>query len=121
MTSLTHSRPSPRIFIWVAACVAPFAWAAAVSMMFSMIDETCVQGSRWMVWVSAATCILVAVTPAVLIAPARRSAASAPLIRDLVVVGSIVFAMVMLVTAVPILTLDECASQTSALARNSSL
>ena len=122
MVSITQGSSRPRTYIWITALLAPFAWTAAVSMMFPLIDETCVQGPRAMVWLTVATCILVAVAPAALIAPLRRFAGeSAPLIRDLVVAGSIVFSMVMLVTAVPILMLDACSSQTSAFVRNSSL
>lgn len=107
------------MFIWVTALLAPVAWSAAVSMMFLLIDKTCVQGSRAMVWLNVATCILVAVAPATLVTPLRRFASdSAPLVRDLVVAGSIVFAMVMLVTAVPILMLDACSIQTSAFERS---
>lgn len=119
MVSITQGSSRPRMFIWVTALLAPVAWSAAVSMMFPLIDETCVQGSRAMVWLNVATCILVAVAPATLVAPLRRFASdSAPLVRDLVVAGSIVFAMVMLVTAVPILMLDACSIQTSAFERS---
>jgi hypothetical protein len=122
MVTLAHSHSRPRVFMWVAALLAPVAWSAAVSMMFPLIDATCIQGSRAMVWLTVATCTLVALAPAAFIAPLRRFAGeSAPLVRDLVLAGSIVFAMVMLVTAVPILMLDACSSQTSAFARNSSL
>jgi hypothetical protein len=111
MVSITHSQSRPRALIWVAALLAPFAWCAAVSLMFSLVDETCVQGSRLMLWVSVLSCIAVAVAPSVLIAPLRRSPDnSARLVRDLVVAGSIVFAMVMLVTGVPVLMLDACRS-----------
>lgn len=109
MVSITHSHSRPRVLIWVAALFAPFAWSAAVSLMFSLVDETCVQGSRVMLWVSVVTCISVAAAPAVLTAPLRGDPGnSARLIRDLVGAGSIVFAMVMLVTSVPVLMLEAC-------------
>ena len=117
MVSLTRSLSRPRalVLMWSAALLAPFTWSAALGLLFSMIDEACMTGSRSLLWVVAITCILLAAAPAVLVAPWRRSVDAstaagerARLILDLAIAGSLIFALVMVLTAAPIVMLDTC-------------
>jgi hypothetical protein len=85
--------------------------------MSSLIDGTCVWGSRVMLWGCAITCIALAGAPAVFLGPRRRSldvnvdtATSIYLVLDLAVAGSVVLALVMLATAVPILFQNACSA-----------
>ena len=112
------SRPRTIVLTWLAALLAPFAWLSALSLMTSLIDDNCSSGSRLLLWANAIACILLAVAPAAaLSAPWRRSldpettaGLRARLILDLAMAGSLMLALVMLATSVPILFLDACRS-----------
>jgi len=116
MTEIASSVSGPRALIltWVAVLVAPLAWFSAVVLMFALIGDNCAAGSRILLWVNVAACILLAVAPAVLGSWSRsldsESAAAirTRLILYLVVAGSVVLALVMLATAVPILLQNAC-------------
>src|SRR5689334_22740596 len=107
------SRPRTIALTWVAALLAPFAWLSALGMMSSLIDDNCATGSRVLLWANAIACIVLAVAPAAaLLAPWRRSldpessaGVRARLILDLAMAGSLMLALVMLATSVPILFL----------------
>lgn len=101
--------------MWVAALLAPIAWSAALGMMFSLTKETCISGSRSGMLTVALTCVVLAAAPAVLVAPWRKSVEPdtatgerTRLMFDLAVAGSLIFALVMVVSTIPILFLDSC-------------
>ena len=117
MDSLTQGLPRPRTLTRTAALLAPLAWCAAIGLMSSLIDGTCVMGSHVMLWVCSITCIALAGAPAVFLGRRRRSldvnthsASSTYLILDLAVAGSVVLALVMMATAVPILFQNTCSA-----------
>ena len=89
--------------------LAPFAWCAALALMFSLIDENCATSSRVLLWADVATCIALAAAPAVPGAWRRSldadsmSGARIRLVLDLALAGSLILTLVMLATAVPIL------------------
>jgi hypothetical protein len=117
MVSLTrqYSRPRHLVLMWVAALLAPFAWSAALGMMFSLTNETCMSGSRFDMLAVAITSILLAAAPAVPVVPWRKyvetdtaAGERTRLLFDLAVAGSLIFALVMVVSTIPILFLDSC-------------
>ena len=117
MVSLTrpYSRPRHLVLMWVAALLAPFAWSAALGMMFSLTNETCMSGSRFSMLAVAFTSTVLAAAPAVLVAPWRKTVdpdtavgERTRLLFDLAVAGSLIFALVMVVSTIPILFLDAC-------------
>jgi len=101
--------------MWVAALLAPFAWSAELGVMFSLTNETCMSGSRAAMLSVAAACVLLAIAPAVIVWPWRRAADDntaagerRQLIIDLAIAGSLIFAVVAILSAVPIFFLDSC-------------
>ena len=110
------SRPRMLVLTWVAALVAPLAWLSALVLMFSMTGENCATGSRLLLWMNTTACIALAMAPAVLgswsrsLDPESAAGVRTRLILYLTVAGSIVLALVMLVTAVPILLQNACLS-----------
>ena len=109
------SRPRRIALMWVAVLLAPFAWSAALGMMSSLNNETCMAGSRFGMLAMALSCVVLAAAPAMLVAPWRGSVEAntaagerTRLVCYLAIAGSFLFALVMVMSAVPILFLDAC-------------
>jgi hypothetical protein len=117
MVPLTHISRPPRVFLrlWVLVLLAPTAWATAFGILFSLVDETCVSGSRVaQAWI-AGSCLLLAALPGLLAWSWRRTAnltdtagERTRFMLDIAIGGSVLFTLVMLVTSVPIAFLDPC-------------
>jgi len=117
MVPLTHVSKQPRVLmrLWVLVLLAPVAWSTAFGMLISLTNETCMSGSRVAPgWVAGISLVLAAL-PGLLAWPWRRSTnledAAAQRTRfmlDLAIGGSLLFTLVMIVTAVPIAFLDPC-------------
>jgi hypothetical protein len=110
-----HQSTRVLTLLWVAALLAPASWAAALGILFSLTDETCVSGSRAMMSVVASMCVVLAAAPAVIAWPWRQSVSPATAAGErtrfmlgIAVGGSLLFALVTLLTAVPIVFLDPC-------------
>jgi hypothetical protein len=117
MVPLTHISRQPRMLLrlWVLLLLAPLAWATAFGLLFSLVDETCISGSRLAPGWVAGVCLSLAALPGLLAWPARRSTnlatAAAERTRfmlEVAIGGSLLFTLVMVVTAVPIAFLDPC-------------
>jgi hypothetical protein len=117
MVPLTHISRPPRVFLrlWVLVLLAPLAWSTAFGLLFSLVDETCVSGSRLAPGWVVASCLLLAALPGLLAGSWRRSVAlhdaageRTRFMLDLAIGGSVLFTLVMLVMAVPIAFLDPC-------------
>ena len=117
MVPLTHVSRQPRVLLrlWTLVLLAPVSWSTAFALLYSLVDETCVSGSRVASGWVAGVCLVLAALPGLLAWPWRRSAdlanASAQRTRfmlDLAIGGSLLFTLVMFVTAVPIAFLDPC-------------
>jgi len=115
MSSVAQRHRRPRALNWTAALLAPFAWCLALGLMFSLIDGTCATGSRIMLWACAAICVALAAAPAAILGHRRRLLDPDPedrfhtrLVLDLAVAGSVILALVMVATAVPILSQNAC-------------
>ncbi len=101
--------------LWLLVLLAPVSWAAALGMLFSLSNETCISGSRGAPIAVALVCVVLAALPA---GPAwhwRRNidggTAGAERMRvmlELALGGSVLFTAVTLLTAVPTVLLDPC-------------
>ncbi|HUQ12613.1 MAG TPA: hypothetical protein VM146_20065 [Steroidobacteraceae bacterium] len=117
MVPLTHEAHQPRelLRLWTLFLLAPCTWATSLGMLFSLVDETCVSGSRTASWVVAIGSVVLAALPGLLAWPWRRSANLATpahertrLMLDVAIGGSVLFTIVTLLAAVPIAFLDPC-------------
>jgi hypothetical protein len=100
-----RSSPSPGTLTrhWLALLLAPGAWVAALILMFYLTGDACAHGSRGSLWAVLAGCVVTAVVAGGLAWPDRR--------RFLTRVGlglSAMFALVLLLMAVPVLMLGAC-------------
>lgn len=117
MVPLTHISRPPRVFLrlWALVLLAPMAWSTASGILYSLVDETCISGSRAApAWIAGCS-LLLAALPGALAWSWRRSAnladASGERTRfmlDLAIGASFLFTLVMVVTALPIAFLDAC-------------
>ena len=108
---------SPRALLeaWLTVLLAPVSWAAALGILYSLIDETCANHGRGeMVGVSVA-CLALAIVPAPIAWRWRRhidgttsSGQRARFMLELAAGASLLFALVTLISAVPIALLDPC-------------
>ena len=103
------------IWLWVILLLAPTAWATALGVTFSLTNETCVSHSRGAMAAAAVICIVLAMLPAAIAWPWRRrvnaSTEAGERMRFMLAVaagGSVLFALVNVLAAVPILFLDPC-------------
>jgi len=110
------SRP-PRVFLrlWVLVLLAPVAWSTAFGILYSLVDETCISGSRVApAWV-AISCLLLAALPGLVAwswyRRANLATAAGERTRFMLVLamgGSLLFTLLMVVTSIPIAFLDPC-------------
>ena len=116
MVPLTHiGKPRALLRLWVLVLLAPVAWVTALSVLFSLTNEACISGSRSHMWWVALGCIALAALPALLAWPSRRihdsgaaESERARFMLELATGASALFALVTLLTAVPIALLDSC-------------
>jgi len=118
MVPLTHISHPPREYLrlWTLFLLAPSSWAAALGMLFSLVDETCVSGSRTAQWGVAVASIVLAALPGLVAWPWRRTANLATaasertrLMLDVAIGGSVLFTLVTLLSAAPIaMYVDPC-------------
>jgi hypothetical protein len=115
LTSIESARPSALLRAWVLLLLAPCTWAAALGILFSLTDETCVSGSRSAMWLVAVSCVVLTAVPAVVAWRLKRAihsssdaAERARFMMGVAVGGSLLFALVTLISAVPIGLLDPC-------------
>ncbi len=107
--------PRTLVGLWSALLLAPVAWASSLGITFSLTDETCISGSRGSMALVAVTSIVLAAAPAAIAWPWRRgvnpATAAGERMRFMLAVaagGSVLFACVNLLAAVPILLVDPC-------------
>jgi hypothetical protein len=107
--------PRTLVWLWITWLLAPLAWALSLGLSFSLIDETCITRSRVAMALVAAISIVLAAAPAAIAWPWRgRIAAATPAgerMRFMLAVaagGSVLFALVNLLAAVPVIFLDPC-------------
>ena len=62
---MSTAREPPGLLLrdWALVLAAPFAWATAHGVLFSLTDETCATGARMPLLVVAVLCLLAAITP----------------------------------------------------------
>jgi len=116
MVSLRHTaRPSALPALWVLFLLAPCAWVAALSILFSLTNEVCMGGSRIGLWWTAVPCLALATAPGLLASVWRRGHAGsdaagerARFMLDVAMGGSVLFTLVIALSAVPIALLDTC-------------
>jgi hypothetical protein len=103
------------IWLWVIVLLAPTAWATALGVTFSLTNETCISRSRAAMAAAAVICIVLAILPAAIAWPWRQrvnaDTESGERMRFMLAMaagGSVLFALVNLLAAVPILFLDSC-------------
>jgi hypothetical protein len=108
-------RPRALLGLWLLFLGAPMAWAAALGVLFSLTDETCVSGHRDAQWLSAALGLALAVLPGLVawplwrkLLPSTRAAERARFMLGVALGGSVLFTLVMLVSMVPVGLLDPC-------------
>jgi hypothetical protein len=113
MTPFT--RPRALIEAWISVLLAPVAWAVALGGLYSLTDETCARGGRLPMDAIALVCLVVTLVPAPLAwlrgrhTPDDSSAGERARFLFHTAIGlSALFALVTLLTAIPIFLLDPC-------------
>jgi hypothetical protein len=107
---------SPRWLVrqWTALLLAPVAWTAALGILFALTEDACARGDRRSMWIVATVCVLLALSGVTLAwstreEPGADSGADRARFLMRVALGmSAIFAVVLIVTAVPILMLGAC-------------
>jgi hypothetical protein len=108
---------SPRALLeaWLTVLLAPVAWAAALGILYSLVDETCTRQGRGDMLVVGGACLALAIVPAPIAWRWRRhiddttsSGQRARFMLELAGGASLLFALVTLISAVPIVLLDPC-------------
>ena len=99
---------------WTALLLAPVAWAAALGILFALTEDACARGDRLSLWIVTAVCLLLALSGASLAwssreEPGADSGADRARFMMRAALGiSAIFALVLIVMAVPILMLGAC-------------
>lgn len=113
MTPFT--RPRALVEAWITVLLAPVAWAVALGGLYSLTDEVCAQGGRLPMHTVAFACLVLTLAPAPLAwlrgrhTPADTNAGERARFLFHTAVGlSGLFALVTLLTAIPIFLLDPC-------------
>jgi hypothetical protein len=111
----TLSRPRALIEAWISVLLAPVAWAVALGGLYSLTDETCAHPGRMPMGALALACLVLTIVPAPIAwlrgrqAPADSNAGERARFLFHTAMGlSALFALVTLVTAIPIFMLDSC-------------
>ena len=117
MVPLNHLAHPPRehLRLWGLVLLAPLAWSTAFGVLFSLVDETCTNASRLAPGWVAAICLVLAAVPGIVAWRWRRrthlatdAAERVRFMLDVAIGGSVLFTLVMMVTAAPIAFLDPC-------------
>jgi hypothetical protein len=113
MTPFTQ--PRALVEAWISVLLAPIAWATALGGLYSLTDETCSHPGRIPMGALAAACLVLTLIPAPIAwlrgrrTPADTSAGERARFLFHTAMGlSALFALVTLMTAVPIFWLDPC-------------
>jgi hypothetical protein len=100
---------------WLLVLLAPSTWATAHGILFSLTNDSCLSGSRESMFLVVAASILLAAVPAPIALTERRGipleTRSGERIRfmlGLAAGGSVLFALVLMLVAIPIFFLDPC-------------
>jgi hypothetical protein len=109
------SAPRALLESWLTVLLAPVSWAAALGILYSLVDETCASHARGEMVAVAVTCLALAIAPAPIAWRWRRklddatsSAQRARFMLELATGASVLFALVTLISAIPIALLDPC-------------
>jgi hypothetical protein len=99
---------------WAALLLAPVAWATALAILFPLTEDACARGDRVSMWIVSTVCVVLALAGAALAwwsrdEPGTDTGADRARFLMRVALGiSTIFALVLIVTAVPILMLGAC-------------
>jgi hypothetical protein len=109
------ARPPALTLLWIAILLAPCAWAAMLGLQFALTDERCVADVRTPMQVVAVVAITLAILPALFAWPRWRAievtsaaAGRTRFMLGLAVGSSVIFALVTILSAVPVWFLDPC-------------
>jgi len=109
------NQPRALIEAWISVLLAPVAWAIALGGLYSYTDETCAHGNRLPMDAIAFSCLALTLLPAPIAwlrgrhTPADSGSGERARFLFHTAIGlSALFALVPLVTAVPIFMLDPC-------------
>ena len=109
------AQPRALIEAWLSVLLAPVAWAVALGGLYSLTDETCAHPGPLPMSALAAACLVLTLMPAPIAwlrgrrTPADSSSGERARFLFQTAVGlSALFALVTLVTAIPIFVLDPC-------------
>ena len=114
---MTRAYSQPRTFLlsWITLLLAPVAWATALGVLWSLTNESCVYQTRTAMWISAGIAVLLAAAPAPFAWARRRhldgASAAGERFRFMLETAagvSLIFALVLLLTASSILLLTPC-------------
>ena len=112
---MSLSQPRALIEAWATVLLAPIAWAVALGGLYSLTDETCAHGGRLPMDALAGACLVLTLIPAPIAwIRGRRtptdsnSGERARFLFNTALGLSALFALVTLLTAVPIFLLDPC-------------
>ena len=108
-------QPRMLLPLWTVLLLAPVAWASALGISFALLDETCAQGGHaWLVLVFG-LCLLLAILPAPVAWSWRRhfdvrdqAGERTRFMLDVAIGASIVFALTVLLSAVPVFLQSAC-------------
>jgi hypothetical protein len=111
----SERRPRFLLLLWTLFLLAPIAWSLTLSVNFALVHVACERGTRTPLFVLTAVCLLAALAAAVV---ARRKLAQTPQVGDaaqrsrfmlgLSVGMGALFALVIVLSAVPIFLLSAC-------------
>lgn len=109
------SAPRALFESWLAVLLAPVAWASALGILYSLLDETCARGGRGEMVAVAIGCLVLAFMPAPVAWTWRRridgatsAGGRARFMLEVAGGASLLFTLVTLITAIPIALLDPC-------------
>ena len=115
ISPIAVNRPRALIEAWVTVLLAPVAWATALGGLYSLTDETCAHGERLPMNALAAACLVLTLIPAPIAWLRGRhtlvdsnAGERARFLFKTAVGLSALFALVTLLTAIPIFMLDPC-------------
>jgi hypothetical protein len=99
---------------WTALLLAPTAWAGALGTLFALTGDACVRDTRTSLWIVLAICVVLALAGGLLAwsdeVPAQEGSRSdrARFMSRVALGLSAIFAIVLLLMAVPLLMLGSC-------------
>jgi hypothetical protein len=110
-----ESSPRALTLQWLSLLSGPVAWASAFGILFALTDENCSPGIRLPSWIVAGTALAVALLPIPFAwskgrrsADVHRTADRACFLARVTLGLSVMFGLVILLTAIPLGMLDPC-------------